>query len=80
MVGLFDWIHGVLVPGGRVIFGNFHPANPTRAVMDHLLDWKLIHRDEPAMHRLAMRSKFGRAWSGIQLEAQRINLFAELTR
>jgi extracellular factor (EF) 3-hydroxypalmitic acid methyl ester biosynthesis protein len=80
VVALLDWIHETLKPGGRVILGNFHPANPTRAIMDHLLDWKLVHRDEAAMHRLAERSKFARTWERIEFEDQRINLFAELRR
>ena len=47
------WIHSCLAPGGRSILGNFHKSNPTRGLMDHLLDWRLIHRDEADMHRLA---------------------------
>jgi SAM-dependent methyltransferase len=80
VVALLDWIHETLKPGGRVLLGNFHPANPTRAIMDHLLDWKLVHRDEAAMHRLAERSKFARPWERIEFEDEHINLFAELRR
>ncbi len=80
VVALLDWIHDSLAPGGRVIVGNFHPSNPTRAIMDHLLEWKLFHRDEEAMHRLARRSKFGADCSSIQFEDRGINLFAELQK
>jgi len=76
VVQLLDAIHDRLRPGGRVILGNFHPRNPTRAVMDHLLDWKLIHRTEDDMNRLFKASKFGRPCDEIRFEAERINLFA----
>ena len=51
-VTLLNWVHDRLRPGGRVILGNFHPRNPTRALMDHVLDWKLVHRDESDLNRL----------------------------
>ncbi len=76
VVRLLDAIHDRLRPGGRVILGNFHPNNPTRAVMDHLFDWKLIHRTEADMNRLFQASKFGRPCDEIRFEAERINLFA----
>lgn len=75
VVRLLDAIHDRLRPGGRVIVGNFHPDNPSRAVLDHVLDWKLIHRTEDDMHRLFEASKFGRC-DEIRFEAERINLFA----
>jgi extracellular factor (EF) 3-hydroxypalmitic acid methyl ester biosynthesis protein len=77
VVKLMDWIYERLRPGGRVILGNFHPRNPTKGLMDHVLDWRLIHRDETAMDRLFLNSKFGRICSRILFEEQGINLFAE---
>ena len=50
VVRLLDYIHSKLRPGGRIILGNFHPRNPTRALMDHVMNWKLIHRTEDDMH------------------------------
>ena len=79
-VALIDWIHTLLRPGGRVILGNFHPRNPTKALMDYVLDWKLIHRSEAEMDRLYMQSAFQRGCSNILYEAQDINLFAECTK
>lgn len=77
VVKLLDWIHSILRPGGRVVLGNFHPCNPTRAAMDHVLEWRLIHRDETDMHRLMRASAFGTQCTRITYEPQRINLFAE---
>ena len=80
VVKLLDYIHRLLRPGGRVILGNFHPANPNKVFMDYVLDWKLIHRDEDDMHRLFGASRFGRSCTDIWFEDERINLFAECVK
>lgn len=76
VVKLLDYIHTTLRPGGRTIVGNFHTRNPTKAFMDHVLEWKLIHRSEDDMRRLFAASAFG-SCTRITYEAQRINLFSE---
>jgi len=76
VVGLLNYIHGLLAPGGQVILGNFHPRNTSRGLMDHVLDWQLIHRDEADMHRLFSSSAFGARCERIRFEAEGINLFA----
>jgi CRP-like cAMP-binding protein len=80
VVRLLNYIHGLLRPGGRAILGNFHPRNWMRAVMDHLVEWKLIHRSEDDMNRLFAKSAFGRPCTRIQTEPEGINLFAECAR
>jgi|SRR5581483_3965055 len=74
---LINWIYDRLRPGGRVILGNFHPRNPSRGLMDHVLDWHLTHRDEADMSRLFQASKFARPASRVLFEAEGIDLFAE---
>jgi len=76
VVKLLDFVHDRLRPGGRVILGNFHPRNPTKAFMDHVLDWKLIHRDEADMNRLFQESTFRSPCELIRYEGEGINLFA----
>ncbi len=76
VVGLLAYIHGLLAPGGQVILGNFHPRNTSRGFMDHVLDWKPLHRDEDDMHRLFARSAFAAPCERIRFEAEGINLFA----
>jgi len=76
VVNLLNYIHKILIPGGRVILGNFHPANTSRSLMDHVLDWKLIHRTESDMDRLFQASNFGLSCSRVRFEEQNINLFA----
>jgi extracellular factor (EF) 3-hydroxypalmitic acid methyl ester biosynthesis protein len=76
-IALIDWTYDKLRPGGRVVLGNFHPRNPSRGFMDHVLDWHLTHRDEAAMNQLFAASKFARPCSRIFFEEEGIDLFAE---
>ena len=80
VVNLLNFIHGCLAPGGQVILGNFHPSNPTRALMDEVLDWSLIHRSEDDMHRLCAQSAFGQPCDRIRYDPSGVNLFAVATR
>ena len=80
VIKLLNWIHDRLRPGGRVILGNFHPKNSTRAFMDYALDWRLIHRDEAKMDELYRASKFGKPCSRILFEEEGVNLFAECVK
>ena len=77
---LINYVHSILKEGGRVILGNFHPDNSTKAFMDWVLDWKLVHRTEADMDRLFEQSNFGRPSSNIYYEPQKINLFAECVK
>ena len=77
VVKLLDWIHAHLAPNGRVLLGNFHPSNPDKAFMDHVLDWHLIHRDQDELNRLFMASKFGQPCERIVFEEEGVILFAE---
>lgn len=70
----------MLAPGGRAIFGSFHSRNRCKAFLDHVLEWRLIHRTEEDMNRLFAASAFGRPCSRILFEEQRINLFAECVK
>jgi SAM-dependent methyltransferase len=74
---LLNYVHKLLRPGGKVLLGNFHPQNSTRAMMDYILDWKLIHRSEEDMNRLFQTSNFARPCTDIRFEPEGINLFAE---
>jgi hypothetical protein len=77
VVRLLNFVHSILRKGGRVLLGNFHPRNSTKALMDYVLDWKLVHRTEEDMNRLFEASLFGQPCSRILFENERINLFAE---
>ena len=77
---LQTWIHSCLEPGGRSILGNFHIGNPTRGLMDHLLDWRLIHRDQAAMVKLAESAGFPVGLTQCRFEDAGVNLFSIATR
>ncbi|MGA9119923.1 MAG: hypothetical protein WB699_11220, partial [Bacteroidota bacterium] len=91
-VGLIDYLNDKLVgkllhfaydhlnPGGRIILGNFHPDNPAKEFMDHVLEWNLIHRTEEDMHRLFLASPFRSRCTKITFEECRIDLFAECVK
>lgn len=80
VVKLINFAYDLLAPGGTLVLGNFHPRNGDKALMDYVLDWKLIHRDEAAMHKLFAGSRFGKPADKIHFEAEGINLFAECVK
>jgi SAM-dependent methyltransferase len=80
VVALLNCIHRLLRPGGKVVLGNFHATNPDKAMMDYVLDWKLIHRDEADMNRMFKASLFGRPCTDIRFEQTGVNMFAECVK
>ena len=80
VVALLDWIHDRLRRGGTAIVGNFDVANPSKALMDHLLEWKLIHRSAQHLVALFAQSKFGDVPVDVRAESTGVNLFAFATR
>lgn len=50
LVALF---HSWARPNGLVTVTNVHACNPNRNLMEHLLEWYLVYRDEEGMARLA---------------------------
>lgn len=80
VVALMSAVHALLRPGGELILGNFDVHNPDKAVMDYVLDWRLVHRSGADMDRLFAASAFGRGSSAIDFEAEGVNLFASCER
>ena len=78
-LSLINRSYECLVPGGTLIIGNFGPGNYHRAFLDHILQWKLIHRSEEELLDLFSRSRFG-GHVRILTEESGINLFAMATR
>jgi SAM-dependent methyltransferase len=76
VIRFLDHIYDMLRPGGKVILGNFHKCNPTRGLMETIMDWKLNHRDENDMHRLFEASKFGSSCSSILRDPEGVQLLA----
>lgn len=80
VISLINIAHRMLRPGGRLILGNFHPRSTTRALMDHVFDWHLIHRDEDDLNRLLRASAFATPATRILSEPLGVNLFAECSK
>ena len=61
--------------GGRIIFGNFSPKNPTRNGMELVGKWYLIHRTAEELIALCRRARI--PFRGIDVESENlgINLF-----
>jgi len=86
--GLFDYLLdrtaraagarlvAALAPGGTAVIGNFGTANPSRPMLELILDWPLRHRSASDLRRL-----FGDLGTGmtVEQEATGINLFAAIT-
>jgi extracellular factor (EF) 3-hydroxypalmitic acid methyl ester biosynthesis protein len=67
-VAFLDWAHGHLVPGGSVVVTNLAAGNPDRALMEHLLDWRVHHRTVDDVRRLFGRSLFGAGERGLVID------------
>ena len=68
--------HKHLKPGGVLIIGNFGPNNREKTFMDHILQWKLIHRSSQELIRLFDTCG---VWSEIDVlqEKEGVNLFVK---
>jgi extracellular factor (EF) 3-hydroxypalmitic acid methyl ester biosynthesis protein len=61
--------------GGGTLVTNVHRSNPEIGVMEHLLEWHLIYRDEADMRRLAPEgTQVERLWT----DATGVNVFMQL--
>ncbi|MFZ4288378.1 SAM-dependent methyltransferase [Variovorax sp. HJSM1_2] len=64
-----------LRPGGRILVTNVHSDNPQRYVMEHLLEWYLIYRDEQQMQSVLDGVA---ATSTLYTDETGVNIFGEL--
>jgi len=84
--GLFDYLsdkvctrlNGLFAsrmhPGGTLLFTNVHANNTTKFVMEHLLEWYLIYRDEGTLGPLIPAQSSSR---NVYVDATGMNIFAE---
>ncbi len=62
--------------GGMLLVTNVHSSNPMKFVMEHLLEWYLIYRNEANMDPLLPAQSIARK---IYVDATGMNIFAEAT-
>ena len=89
--GLFDYLqphtwvslcrslYGMVAPRGTLYVGNMVPSNPTRWVMEFILDWHLEYRERIEMLALARKAAVD-AHIEVLEEATGVNPFVLLTR
>jgi extracellular factor (EF) 3-hydroxypalmitic acid methyl ester biosynthesis protein len=86
--GLFDYLSDRIcgrllslfytrtAPGGVVFVTNMHTSNPERRVMDLLMEWYLIYRDEDDLLKLAPRL----GCQGVRRDATGVNVALEIRK
>jgi extracellular factor (EF) 3-hydroxypalmitic acid methyl ester biosynthesis protein len=86
--GLFDYLsdrvcaklvklfHQWCEPGGRVIVTNVHSSNPVKGLMEHVMEWHLVTRDEADMLRLAPDPDEAKVYT----DETGINVFLEIAK
>lgn len=74
-VALINRSYESLENGGTLVIGNFGYANTNKAFLDHILQWRLIHRSEDDLRRIFSHTPFGERVE-IVPEENGINLFA----
>jgi extracellular factor (EF) 3-hydroxypalmitic acid methyl ester biosynthesis protein len=63
-------------PGGRVVVTNVHSSNPVKGLMEHVMEWHLVTRDESDMLRLAPDPDAAKIYT----DETGINVFLELVK
>ncbi|MBA2127669.1 class I SAM-dependent methyltransferase [Hyphomicrobium methylovorum] len=63
-------------PGGRVLVTNVHSSNPVKGLMEHVMEWHLVMRDESDMLRLAPDPALAKVYT----DETGINVFLEIVK
>ena len=71
---LLDYFLTRTRPGGSVLVTNVHSDNPQKNVMEHLLEWHLIYRDEASMEAVLPKRRTN---TRIYTDETGVNIFAE---
>lgn len=84
--GLFDYLSDRIcqrlltlftrwtLPGGSVMATNVHPDNPTRWIMEHVVDWHIIHRSIEDMRAISPTDYPARVYD----DETHLNVFLEI--
>ena len=69
-----------LIAGGAVVITNLASSNPDRELMEHVLDWKAIHRTADDIRGLFANTLFGKQPVDIFADDTGVTLFARCTK
>ena len=90
--GLFDYfsdklfirltnrMYQLLQEGGELVIGNFSTNNPSRGLMEVILQWYLHHRSEEELIELAISAGVQRKDIDVKSEETGVNLFLHLKK
>jgi extracellular factor (EF) 3-hydroxypalmitic acid methyl ester biosynthesis protein len=70
---LLEYLYARTRPGGQVLVTNVHSSNSQRGVMEHVLEWHLIYRDEARLQNVLPSH---RSEEKIFTDATGVNVFA----
>jgi extracellular factor (EF) 3-hydroxypalmitic acid methyl ester biosynthesis protein len=73
---LLEYFKARTRPDGEVLVTNVHPSNPQRGVMEHVLEWYLIYRDEAQLRAVLPRQACN---TRVFKDGTGVNVFAEFT-
>ncbi|MBI5610653.1 MAG: class I SAM-dependent methyltransferase [Deltaproteobacteria bacterium] len=78
-VRLASQLYANLAEGGELYIGNLVPENPCRWILEHHLDWQMLHRDRATLLDMAMQAA-PTCRARIVEEDERVNPFVVLER
>lgn len=90
--GLFDYfsdklfvrlatrMYQMLEVGGELVIGNFSTENPSRGLMEVILQWYLHHRSESELIELGLLAGVSREKISVKSEQTGVNLFLHLKK
>ncbi len=90
--GLFDYfsdklfvrlairMYKILETGGELVIGNFSTENPSRGLMEVILQWYLHHRSEKELIELGLLAGVPREKISVKSEQTGVNLFLHLKK
>lgn len=76
---LMDIFYELLAPGGLLVATNVDSSNPSRAWMEHVLDWHLVYRDKAGFLQLAPQMADA-ADCTTRSDATGVNIFLEVRK
>jgi extracellular factor (EF) 3-hydroxypalmitic acid methyl ester biosynthesis protein len=71
-------LYELLVPGGQMVIGNFHPDNPNKLYMEYWVDWILIYRTEQEFKDLA--NNLPKAGVSVTVDSAGIQLYLHVNK
>lgn len=73
-IRLLSYFSEKLAPNGKILVTNVHTDNPEKNIMEHLLEWHLIYRNERSFPEILPKNRINEL---IYKDKTGINIFAE---